>query len=90
MGNKLPFWGKVVVLGGHSAQIACVIKKASRSQILDASLRKSYMWRHFMVMRLNENMRILNNENDPEQINFDDWLYQLWEGKIQYQRKIMS
>ena len=84
MGNNLPFGGKAVVLGGHSAQLPPVIKKASRSQIVEASLRKSYLWRHFNGMRLHENMRIQNNGNDPEQISFDNWLYQLGEGKIPY------
>ena len=42
MGNNQPFGGKVVVLGGHFAQLPTVIQKANRSQVIDASLKRSY------------------------------------------------
>ena len=38
MGNNLPFGGKVVILGGHFAQLPTVLPKASRAQIISASL----------------------------------------------------
>ena len=64
---------------GHLAQLPTVIQKANRSQVIDASLKRSYLWKYFKVMKLNENMRIKNNGNDQEQINFDNWLFELGE-----------
>ena len=84
MGNNLPFGGKVVILGGHFAQLPTVLPKASRAQIISASLKKSFLWPKFKVLQLKENMRVLNNGNDSKLKEFDQWLEQLGEGKLPY------
>ena len=40
----LPFGGKTVVFGGDFRQVLPVVRKGSRAQIVDASLRRSYLW----------------------------------------------
>ena len=84
MGNNEPFGGKVVILGGHFAQLPTVLPRASRAQIISASLKKSFLWSKFKVLKLNENMRVLNNGDDTKLKEFDQWLEQLGEGKIPY------
>ena len=74
MGNNEPFGGKVVILGGHFAQLPTVLPKASRAQIISASLKKSYLWSKFKVVQLKENMRVINNGNDSKLMEFEKWL----------------
>ena len=63
MENKEPFGGKILVLAGDFRQLPTVIPKASRAQIIKASIKKSYLWKNFKVMRLIDNMRIKNSGN---------------------------
>ena len=59
-GNNEPFGGKVVILGGYFAQLPTDLPKASRAQIISASLKKSFLCSKFKVLQLKENMRVLN------------------------------
>ncbi|XP_043203232.1 uncharacterized protein LOC122371162 [Amphibalanus amphitrite] len=56
-GSDQLFGGKVVVLGGDFRQVLPVVRHANQAGIVDASLRRSPLWRHFRVYRLRENMR---------------------------------
>ncbi|KAG2598851.1 hypothetical protein PVAP13_5KG402021 [Panicum virgatum] len=58
----LPFGGKTVVFGGDFRQVLPVVKKGSRAQIVDASLRRSYLWDYMRHLKLVRNMRA---HNDP-------------------------
>jgi hypothetical protein len=58
--QDIPFGGKVVVLGGDPKQILPVIENASKSQIINASIFKSYLWNHIKILYLHENMRLKN------------------------------
>jgi hypothetical protein len=42
--SNVPFGGKVVVLGGDPKQILPVVENASKTQIINASIFKSYLW----------------------------------------------
>ena len=53
----LPFGGKTVVFGGGFRQVLLVVRKGTRSQITDATLRKSYLWNSMRQLRLVRNMR---------------------------------
>ena len=46
-GISAPFGGKILLLGGDFRQILPVIRHASRVQIVDASLKKSPLWKEF-------------------------------------------
>lgn len=60
--QNLPFGGKTVVFGGDFRQVLPVIRKGSRSQILDASLRRSDLWNCMRHLQLVRNMRA---QSDP-------------------------
>nr|GEW27310.1 DNA helicase [Tanacetum cinerariifolium] len=62
--NRL-FGGKTVMLGGDFRQTQPVKKNASRNEVIQSSIAKSYIWRHFTIHYLTENMR-LNNERLQE------------------------
>jgi hypothetical protein len=44
--QNIPFGGKVMVLGGDPKQILPVIQNATKAQIINASIFRSYLWRH--------------------------------------------
>ncbi|XP_014678518.1 PREDICTED: uncharacterized protein LOC106818314 [Priapulus caudatus] len=84
--QDLPFGGKVMVLAGDFRQVLPVIKRGSRAQIVDASLKRSKLWSHFTLFNLTENMRVLQSGDDKELKEFDAWLLQLGNGHIDYIR----
>lgn len=57
-----PFGGKVVVFGGDFRQVLPVVRKGSTAQIVDASLRRSYLWECMRHLKLVHNMRA---QSDP-------------------------
>ena len=59
-------------------------RHGTRAQVVDASLRRSVLWRHFIVAPLRENMRArLAAGPDGEELQaFCDWLLQLGEGRL--------
>jgi hypothetical protein len=56
-----PFGGKTIVFGGDFRQVLPVVRKGSRGQIIDASLRSSNLWKGMRKLRLIENMRAQND-----------------------------
>ena len=69
-----PFGGKTVVFGGDFRQVLPVVRKGSRGQIIDATLRSSYLWKGMRQLRLVTNMRA---HNDPW---FADYLLRVGNG----------
>jgi hypothetical protein len=78
----LPFGGKVIVLSGDFRQCLPVIPGATRAEIVDAALKRSYLWKFFEVMQLKENMRIKMSK-DPEAEAFDEFTLQLGNGNLE-------
>ena len=58
----LPFGGKTVVFGGDFRQVLPVVRKGTRAQIINATLRRSYLWDNMRQLRLVRNMRA---QSDP-------------------------
>src|SRR4051812_8063607 len=56
-----PFGGKTIVFGGDFRQVLPVVRKGSRGQIIDASLRRSNLWKGMRQLRLVKNMRAQND-----------------------------
>ncbi|XP_057723779.1 uncharacterized protein LOC130939707 [Arachis stenosperma] len=48
--KDLPFGGKIIVLGGDFRQVLPVIPKASRAEIVMASINSSILWKHFEIV----------------------------------------
>lgn len=77
----VPFGGKTFVLGGDFRQVLPVVRKGSRSQIVDASLRRSYLWDMLRHLKLVRNIRaqsdpwfaeyLLRIGNGTEEVNAD-------------------
>nr|GEU74189.1 hypothetical protein [Tanacetum cinerariifolium] len=64
---KLPFSGKIMVLGGDFRQVLLVVRRRTRAQIVDSSLRMSPLWSIIKRMRLTINMKA---RTDPWFSNF--------------------
>uniref|UniRef100_K3Z0C7 ATP-dependent DNA helicase n=1 Tax=Setaria italica TaxID=4555 RepID=K3Z0C7_SETIT len=63
MGRQdLPFSGNTVVFGGDFRQVLPVVRKGSKAQIVDASLRRLYLWESMRHLKLVRNMR---TQSDP-------------------------
>jgi hypothetical protein len=84
--SDIPFGGKVVVLGGDPRQILPVIENGSKSQIINASIIKSYLWKNVNTVYLNENMRLKQiNQSSAEYKeleSFNDWMLSIGDGTI--------
>lgn len=81
-----PFGGKVVVLGGDPKQILPVIENASKLEIINASIVKSYLWGYVKKIFLFENMRLQKTKSNTleyKEINdFNNWILDIGNGKI--------
>ena len=75
--SHLPFGGKVMVLGGDFRQCMPVQPGANRSELLDLSIRRSHLWKHFRQFSLTQNMRV-----DQEEIQFAEYLLKLGNGEL--------
>ena len=62
---------------GDFRQTLPVVPRGSRAQIVNASLRKSRLWRHVEVLHLTKNMRL---DNTPESNAFAQWLLKVGAG----------
>uniref|UniRef100_A0A8I6Y0K2 ATP-dependent DNA helicase n=1 Tax=Hordeum vulgare subsp. vulgare TaxID=112509 RepID=A0A8I6Y0K2_HORVV len=56
-----PFGGKTVVFGCDFRQVLPVVRRGSRGQIIDATLRSSHLWKGMRLLRLVTNMRAHND-----------------------------
>ena len=62
MKTNEPFGGKVVLLSGDFRQTCPVIPNGSREDIVDASIRSSYLWPTFQIYRLTIPIRQAEDE----------------------------
>ncbi|KAD2047928.1 hypothetical protein E3N88_41969 [Mikania micrantha] len=81
---NVPFGGKTILLGGDFRQTFPVKHKACKSEIISASLPRSYLWQHFKIIKLTENMRLQRphlNCNERKIISdFSNWLLNIGDG----------
>ena len=85
MASDLPFGGKTVVLAGDFRQVLPVVRHANQAGIADACLRRSPLWRHFRVFRLQENMRARLAQDDDHRAELEEfcsWLLRLGNGQL--------
>lgn len=82
--NK-PFGGVAVIFGGDYRQILPVIPKATRGEIVNASLNQSKLWNQCQVFLLQRNMRLgrgKNNQENQKIADFARWVLDVGDGKI--------
>ena len=79
-----PFGGITIVMGGDFRQTLPVIPKGRRSHIVDASLKRSYLWKHFEEIKLTQNMRLTANtdslEEQKQTKEFTEWILRIGDG----------
>lgn len=83
--SSLPFGGKVVVLGGDFRQILPVIPRASRQDVISATINSSYLWPFCEVLCLTKNMRLLQGSScssASDIAEFSEWLLTIGDGKV--------
>ena len=73
-----PFGGLTMIFGGDFQQILPVVPNGSRADIVDACLRKSYLWNNMHVLKLRTNMRL---QDSPENTSFAEWLLDIGHGR---------
>jgi hypothetical protein len=82
--SKKPFGGMTVVLGGDFRQILPVLPKGKRHNIVGASIKRSYLWQHFKILKLTENMRLISmtdSETEKRQVkDFANWILNIGNG----------
>ncbi|XP_076916913.1 uncharacterized protein LOC143576771 [Bidens hawaiensis] len=61
IGVRLPFGGKIMVMGGDFRHVLSVIKRDTQAQTVDSSFRMSPLWHVTKKMLLTINMRALND-----------------------------
>ncbi|KAL5563724.1 hypothetical protein UlMin_033471 [Ulmus minor] len=79
---NLPFGGKIIIFGGDFRQVLPVVPRATKEEVINASLVMSYLWHLFIKIQLFENMRarfdqtfsnfLLRIGDSEEQIDDDD------------------
>ena len=82
--NPTPFGGGVVVLGGDWRQALPVIPRASRAEIIDATLKNSYLWSSIKVLHLSRNERVGSGSPAAARATEDwvRWLEQVGQGTL--------
>ncbi|CAN1777377.1 ATP-dependent DNA helicase PIF1 [Linum perenne] len=83
--DELPFGGLTMVFGGDFRQILPVIPKSTRTETVNSSLKRSYLWPHFIVIQLHQNMRLKQAGCSQVELaeieSFSNWLLDIGEGK---------
>ncbi|KAJ9557871.1 hypothetical protein OSB04_012485 [Centaurea solstitialis] len=57
IGNRLPFGGKIIVMGGDFRQVLPVVRRGTQAQVVDSTLRMSPLWSAIKKIPLTINMR---------------------------------
>ncbi|KAL6626309.1 hypothetical protein ACP70R_030035 [Stipagrostis hirtigluma subsp. patula] len=82
-----PFGGMPILFGGDFRQVLPVIPGADKSQILNASLLRSPLWKYVSVLRLRTNMRLsnplLSDTEKRDMAAFAQWVLDVGEGRVQ-------
>ncbi|KAK9068544.1 hypothetical protein SSX86_012659 [Deinandra increscens subsp. villosa] len=82
----VPFGGKSVLLGGDFRQTLPIKKRAGKAKVIASSLPKSYLWPHFRLIKLTQNMRLLRHgvpAEERESIGrFSQWLVDVGDGRL--------
>jgi hypothetical protein len=60
--SKIPFGGKIMLLGGDFRQCLPIQRNANRSEKLDLSIKSSCLWPNFKIFQLKINQRIREGE----------------------------
>ncbi|CAN6685077.1 unnamed protein product [Malus baccata var. baccata] len=62
----LPFGGKIMIFGGDFRQVLPVIRKGTKSELIQASVVKASFWSQVKILKLKQNMRSINDREFSE------------------------
>ncbi|GJY58827.1 uncharacterized protein Tco_0458719, partial [Tanacetum coccineum] len=83
--NKI-FGGMTVLLAGDFRQILPVIPKGKRTDIVQACINRSVLWKHCKVFTLTRSMRVneyyANGEIDTQKRDFNQWVLAVSDGNL--------
>ena len=82
-----PFGGITTILSGDWMQCLPVVPRGGKADVLNSTLKKSKLWKSIKKFKLTQNMR-LKNSTDPEEIQFNEWLLRVGEGKEEISQDI--
>ncbi|KAJ3568310.1 hypothetical protein NP233_g5793 [Leucocoprinus birnbaumii] len=77
--NNKPFGGITVVFGGDFQQTLPVVPRGSKEEIVNATLRKSYLWNDITPLRLHRNMQLEDADHASQE--FASWLLDIGHGR---------
>ena len=73
-----------IVLGGDFRQILPVIPTGTKEDIINATINNSYLWPHFKILKLTENMRLKQLHHTEQEKNeietFLKWILNVGDG----------
>ena len=72
------FGGITTILGGDFLQTLPVVPWGSRVDIVDATIKRSHLWKHVEVLSLHQNMRLEQGDQDTQE--FAQWLLDVGHG----------
>ncbi|CAN1837196.1 ATP-dependent DNA helicase pif1 [Linum perenne] len=82
--ENLPFGGITVVFGGDFRQTLPIIPKATRTEIVNSSIKISYLWDGMEVIQLCQNMRLHREGCTSSEANeiqsFSRWIVSIGDG----------
>ena len=79
-GNNKPMGGLTTILSGDWRQCLPVVKRGTKPDIMNRTLKRSKLWKHVQKYNLEVNMR-LKNSTCPEERAFHEWLLRVGDGK---------
>ncbi|CAN1837873.1 hypothetical protein LINPERHAP1_LOCUS35229 [Linum perenne] len=84
--HKVPFGGKVILLGGDIRQTLPIVPNGSREDNINATLPRSYLWTFCTLLHLRINMLITNNSINTtpmfDGLTFPDWVLAIGNGTL--------
>lgn len=85
------FGGMTVLLGGDFRQILPVIPKAKRSEVIEACINRSELWKACKVFTLTRSMRVNeyteNGNIDTQKQEFNKWVLDVGDGNLEAKLK---
>ena len=58
------FGVKTVLVSGDFRQLLSVVRHGSRIEVIENSVKSSYLWPNFIRMSLNENLQVSDDDNN--------------------------
>ena len=84
-GNNSLFGGMTLLMAGDWRQILPVVRHGSRPQIVNATLKSSYLWNHVRLFSLTRNMRVVLS---GESTAYLDYLLSVGNGQKNVRKEI--